>query len=802
MSSGDPDLGRPKRPAKLPERAWLWAPVAAGVAVLCVAAALLFLKHIRDSGGARGRGAFWLVTTLGVVAALLIGSTFFYTLRKRRRRFQERMPGSMMAWFKSHIYLGVLALVVALVHVLTRPWTSPVTTGKITLLVLLVLVVSGVAWRVVYLVVPPRVAGAVGNLAIVDTDKRLEEVGVELDKLTAGASPEFRAQVAARLEGKAANAAALPPHEQALWPQVEHLASRRERYLRREARQRGYARLLQWWKLAHIPLATILFGLIAVHVLDVFGAGRAAFGGDAKQFPASASCASCHSVIARQWHRSVMSHAVTSPVMIAQTALALKMNPSLGQFCVNCHGPVGATITGNTTLPFEVGVGDPTDPQGGNPHDLILAEGVSCVVCHALDAAPAVGSGAAPFRVNTSGLTSLGAFTGPPLTDPPPVPVPDHQIVSGGYMATDAASSQLCGACHVVHVDLNGDGAFSVQDDLVLQTTFQEWRQRYVRFGGTGTCISCHMPGSSGPIVNGAPFLGSAPDREIADHSFVGVDYDLTPGHPGQSDADFGRDLSQRAVLLRSAASLQVDTRIEQQNGGRFLVADVTVTNVGAGHQLPTGFAFVRQMWLEVSATDSNGNEVCLSAVLPGGGPVPIRSSCASGRLDSPQEDLRYCDPLAVARAEGFGVDPAHNSDVRLARGAAAGLDDCDPWLAGWQKILTDGPPLDGKVRREVGYQSPAANIVETRVRVADQQVMGPMDPFGARQSETFPYFFGLNGIGGEEVTVTATLHFRHLPPYFLRELDGFYPPGVTVGGLLRGLTVVDMATARARVAL
>ena len=35
----------------------------------------------------------------------------------------------------------------------------------------------------------------------------------------------------------------------------------------------------------------------------------------------------------------------------------------------------------------------------------------------------------------------------------------------------------------------------------------------------------------------------------------------------------------------------------------------VTITNVGAGHYLPTGLTEVRQMWLQVVAVDENGKE-------------------------------------------------------------------------------------------------------------------------------------------------------------------------------------------------
>ena len=100
-----------------------------------------------------------------------------------------------MAWLKSHVWLGLLAMAVAFLHALIRPYTPGLTTGKLTVLVLLVLVASGILWRAVYALVPPRVGRdkELGfGLAVADTVRELEQVQVELDKLSAGRSEAFQ----------------------------------------------------------------------------------------------------------------------------------------------------------------------------------------------------------------------------------------------------------------------------------------------------------------------------------------------------------------------------------------------------------------------------------------------------------------------------------------------------------------------------------------------------------------------------------------------------------------------------------
>src|SRR5439155_15830515 len=131
----------------------------------------------------------------------------------------------------------------------------------------------------------------------------------------------------------------------------------------------------------------------------------------------------------------------------------------------------------------------------------------------------------------------------------------------------------------------------------------QKFPNKFPRVEG---CMGCHATATPGSIVDSAPFGQSPPQRVVHNHAFVGVDYDLTPGHPGLSNAEFKKVLAERQALLQSAADLKVQKPKVQ---GHKLTAVVRIQNVGDGHTLPTGFAFVRQMWLEVKAKDLNTGE-------------------------------------------------------------------------------------------------------------------------------------------------------------------------------------------------
>ena len=120
-------------------------------AVFALGTSLLQSAH--DAGG-NSDDAFFAIAIVGVIAVVLMLLVGFYSARKRRRGLQEHLPGTMMVWLKGHVWIGLAAFLAILVHAWLYPITSSITTGKITLAILIVLVLSGIAWRIVYQTVP------------------------------------------------------------------------------------------------------------------------------------------------------------------------------------------------------------------------------------------------------------------------------------------------------------------------------------------------------------------------------------------------------------------------------------------------------------------------------------------------------------------------------------------------------------------------------------------------------------------------------------------------------------------------
>ena len=182
---------------------------------------------------------------------------------------------------------------------------------------------------------------------------------------------------------------------------------------------------------------------------------------------------------------------------------------------------------------------------------------IGCVSCHAavgnhgefdgrlaIDlAAPLAG----PFGASSA---PTGAHTSTPRT-----------------FLTDAG---LCGTCHEVR-----------GPELFVEHTLSEHRASPAAAAGD-TCVDCHAV----PVEDRPAADGGAP-RPGTDHRFGGVD-------PVWGGTDDEAAAATAATLVRVREALALEVR--PTPAGR----EVVLTNVGAGHDVPTGVAFLRELRVDV----------------------------------------------------------------------------------------------------------------------------------------------------------------------------------------------------------
>jgi hypothetical protein len=726
------------------------------------------------------RGYTFVGVLFGVASLALGLLAFAYALRKRG--LQERMPvGSMAGWLWGHVYLGLLCVLLAFLHAGYGSSSLEPSLGKALLAVLVMLVVSGLVWRVVYALLPPKAATEVGSYSRSASQTQAATLLVEIEKLAAGRSPALRQAVEWLLRAPASDAEiaravqGAPPEEQAIVPELVRLIRARHQMLERARKQDRYRRLLQGGRLMHVPLSLLFLLLLPLHVLWALDLPAkllppgAVLGSTLGGFHPSSACSDCHERAVKEWRTSMHAHALSSPVMVAQGNLALRetlvntTSPDPKQVCVNCHGPIATAIAGNPTLPFKA--------TGALAEPALLEEGITCSVCHQWQGqSKTAGGGLTAFQ---KGLIPGRTFFGP-----------YEDAVGNAYHRSEASPlfkdpSRLCQNCHSVQYDRNGDGKIERGSDLVLQTLFDEW-QDYAKAGGA-SCVDCHMPvvqGSRAAETAQIPLQqdSEAPRRTLRSHAFVAVDYPL--------DSPQLRDESrpEREALLKRAAKLELDRASLKVEGGR-VAFDVSIQNVGTGHNLPGGFAFVRQMWLEVTLLDRQGT------VLDG-----------SGRLALPTDDL--CDASIV-----------DDQDSPM-REHLVGCKQSDTQLVSFQQMLVDQVELvrdaGGVVQLDLRQQPRLQRTTGSKEVVVQHITSGPVPrvrpatgkptpPLIAGELRTFPYAFTLLN-GARAATVRVRLLLRVTPPYFLRALAKTQQPGdgASLLGLIANLEINEMSRVEA----
>ena len=910
-------------PFQIRSKKWDTGTLIGSLALLLVGFGGLFALQAIDSAG---NPTLLFIVFFGILTfAGFAGPGIVYVLRKRNAWVKGKLPGGTMAWVRSHLYLPIIALVAGYVHASIVPFRAHLSSGKVLLVLGVLVSIAGVCRH-----------------HLIGVQKAALNVNVAISKITTGQPRNFRRLVADFTDtGRPvteidAEMAQFPPDLQERWGKIKGLRSEVDKHFPRTGGQRPHVRSYKLWRALHPPLTIILFVVLGYHMWDVLGGTNPFDSGREQEFVSAESCAACHSREYDEWGRSAMGHAQSSTITVAQLPVTLARNRLLAdqgqvaannqnpdipidqdalfqataKVCITCHSPVGATFVANPDALYPLGDADTagvkakgTAAAGGG--SVVQTDGVGCQVCHGTSKPPVELQAAfGPLHDEKPSLGGFGTVFAPLFEDPNPLPQRIHDIGNGdgGFWNDPVRGSQLCGACHNVKVDLQGDGLaidpgadptdptepqtkFEVDGvrgdlagepitdpdtaaehdenlnlqldenevdptrDVVLQTTYDEW-QDYVAFFDAADgfkdryssdnldnfanpleaplgCSDCHMPLQSkdrpkSAVVDNAPGLLPIPEREYHTHTFVGVDYDLDPkkyDHVGGASA-LDKVLAEREALVRSAVALQVDVVRDAngeavlvdpanpgfafQNGqqGRLVTFGVQVRNNLLAHTFPTGFAFARQFWLEVSAETTDGDPVCLSVpFVTADGSAPVATPCASGVLgidastsaeealqkaqDGPSADdtaldLRQCDAFEVAETVGdVGVDFG-NTDIEFSKPFPA--DDCDPWLANFQKILTDGDPDLTGIKKEVAFQSFVPNLVQIRGRVATGDLMKDLQPVrldpetGERQdTATFNYTFfvpdELNVTSAEDIVVTAKMRVRHLPPYFVEDL-------------------------------
>lgn len=235
-------------------------------------------------------GGSRLGLTYGTIGYALILLLAFFGIRKRwyRSRF-----GTLEQWLQSHIYLGILALVILLFHTGGR-FNDKVAVA--TLILVGIVVLSGIFGAVLYVTIPRLLTEVESELTVAEISEQLNQLAKQMARIASGHSEPFQriynqllsesmpgwmggwGLLVSRLARKKAKTATDLPQMLALVPKEEEVELRqmlvvsrqRKELLIRMLFQQRYKNILEAWLYIHVPFTIALLVFAIVHIAAAF----------------------------------------------------------------------------------------------------------------------------------------------------------------------------------------------------------------------------------------------------------------------------------------------------------------------------------------------------------------------------------------------------------------------------------------------------------------------------------------------------------------------------------------------------
>lgn len=236
----------------------------------------------------RGKGLFGLglspapVQTfpgvLGVMAFGVVALTASYTLR---RRFARVLPGKVQDWLWAHTWLGITALLIAMLHSNFDHITHNLrytpqyffftnNGGAAALYSLIILVLTGIANRLFYIWQSRIIArdASTNGVGIVESlAERILALEYTVERLYAGKSASFKTYcIEALRNGTQTSLPLVSSQEQADFQRAQEALATRARLLQSLHRQQRARRLIARWRVVHITVACLALVVICLHV--------------------------------------------------------------------------------------------------------------------------------------------------------------------------------------------------------------------------------------------------------------------------------------------------------------------------------------------------------------------------------------------------------------------------------------------------------------------------------------------------------------------------------------------------------
>jgi cytochrome b561 len=254
---------------------WLWLALSLSLYALIFALYLVAVKTQAFPGPFNEP-----LLGFGIIAFLLVLSTGAYSLR---RRFARSLPGKAQAWLWMHTWIGIAALLIALLHenfahVLNNycqnlSCFTNAYWGTSALLALALLVITGIVGRLLdswqaHSIARDASANGVGIARAIE--ERILELEYAVERLSAGKSEPFKAYCLQAINAGVSFNALVPQLEAReiadFQRAAETLRTRQQFELSLQRQQRARL-IIRIWRYIHITLAWLALLVITFHAV-------------------------------------------------------------------------------------------------------------------------------------------------------------------------------------------------------------------------------------------------------------------------------------------------------------------------------------------------------------------------------------------------------------------------------------------------------------------------------------------------------------------------------------------------------
>lgn len=255
-------------------------------------AAVLIAGYFTRASSAPKYGGSPVGLLYGTLGLVLIVVLMYFGVRKRSYKSSW---GTVEGWLRGHIYLGLVAVVIVLLH---SGWRFDNPVAVAALLLFLADCASGLWGAVLYTVLPSELSAEKTHLNSRDLSDQINDLGLSMARLASGKSETFRRICTDLLEAERPGYFAgwrclsrrylekrlaqdpagvfdsyvgrVAPDEQAELTQLLGLAHQRNDLHDSLIRRQRRLNLLSAWLYLHVPLSFALLIAVAAHVIGFF----------------------------------------------------------------------------------------------------------------------------------------------------------------------------------------------------------------------------------------------------------------------------------------------------------------------------------------------------------------------------------------------------------------------------------------------------------------------------------------------------------------------------------------------------